>query len=251
MELSVWWRFGTCTALCGCLLAGCGSGVADEGAAAASGAVSPPGAAAGDAGSGGAGAGDPGASQSDQIRDDFADPESGWLRRTNDEYGAEYEGGAYVVWVDNAAANYIASNGIYNARRDLTDTRFEIQATKQSGPAGSPIGLTCRQWRDGDRRGVYYADIDGEGEARLGLYDENGQEVLAEAQRPGLWRDGANALRLDCIGDQITFFVNGEQVLSAGNDRFTEGRVGVSAGGGSSGVTRVAFDDAVITVVGS
>jgi hypothetical protein len=242
MSYSASWRFGVGLAWC-VLVAGCGLGAAggDDAGEAAGAATT----------SGGSGAGGPGALQADVIRDDFSDPESGWLRRTRDEYGADYEDGAYVVWVDNAASNYIASTGSHEAAAELGDTRFEISATKVSGPEGSPIGLSCRQWSDSDRRGIYFADLDAEGEVRVGLYDEEGQQILAEAQRPGLWRDGANALRLDCIGDQISFFVNGEEVLSASNDRFAQGRVGVRAGGGSSGVTRVAFDDAVITVVGS
>lgn len=182
------------------------------------------------------------------IRDDFADPTSGWLRRTRDASGADYQEGAYVVWADNDASSYVGSTGTYDSR-EFTDTRFEVQATKRSGPAGAPVGLLCRQWSEGDRRGVYFADLDGDGEIRIGLYDEDGQQILAEAEQPGLWREGANTLRFDCVGTTLTFFVNGEEVLSGRHDAFGHGRLGVRVGGKSSGVTRVEFDEAVITTI--
>lgn len=221
------------------LLGGCGGGGAQEGA------VDP--GAASEAGRQAA----PAAKAGSTIRDDFSDPASGWVRRDNEERGADYRDGAYVVWMDNDASSYVGSSGTYESA-EFGDTRFEVQATKRSGPPGAPIGLSCRQWSEnqGERRGVYFADVDGEGEVRIGLYDEEGQEILAAAERPGLWRDGTNTLRLDCVGAALTFFVNGEEVLSARSGRFARGRVGVRAGGTSSGVTRVAFDDAVISVIG-
>ncbi|MGD8329555.1 MAG: hypothetical protein PVJ49_08960 [Acidobacteriota bacterium] len=237
MRHSALWRFCVGTALA-VILASCGSGAArSDDTTAADRSASP--------------SGDAAVAQAGEIRDDFSDPESGWLRRTNDTYGAEYKNGAYVVWVDNDAENYVTSNGDYEATAEFGDTRFEITATKLSGPSDTSIGLSCRQWVDGDRSGFYFADLDAWGDATVGLYEQDDEQVLAEAQRPGLWHEDANALRLDCIGDQITFFVNGEEVLSATDGRFTQGGVGVRVGGTSTGVTRVAFDDAVITTLGS
>jgi len=183
------------------------------------------------------------------LRDDFSDPTSGWRRRSADEQAADYQDGAYVLWVDNDASSYVGASGWFEAR-EFADTRFDVKATRVSGPAGAPVGLSCRQWSEGERRGLYFADIDGEGEARIGFYDEEGQKILAEVERPGLWGEGENTLRLDCVGPALAFFVNGEKVLAAEDDRFARGRIGLRAGGTSSGVTRVAFDDAVVSVVG-
>ena len=195
-----------------------------------------------------ASAGVVGGTATGSLRDDFSDPSSGWRRNSIEKQAADYEDGAYVLWVDNDASSYVGAVGWLEGR-EFADTRFEVKATKRSGPPGAPVGLSCRQWSEGERRGIYFADVAGEGDVRLGLYDEEGQEILAKAERPGLWREGENALRLDCVGQGLTFFVNGEQVLSTNNARFPRGRVGLRAGGTSSGLTRVAFDDAVVSVV--
>lgn len=226
------WSSILAVVLCGVLACGCGGGATEEGGAGAP-ADSPSATSAGAAG--------------EQIRDDFSDPTSGWTRSAGDERGADYEQGTYVVWSDNDAAEYVGGAGRYEAR-ELTDSRLEVEATKLSGPPGVPVGLSCRQWNDGEGRGIYFADVDAEGEARIGLYENGDQEILAKVERAGLWHDGMNTLRLDCIGDELRFFVNGDEVLSARSDRFDHGQVGLRAGGGSSGVTRVAFDNALITV---
>jgi len=182
------------------------------------------------------------------IRDDFSEPLSGWTRRGSGPRTADYVDGTYVLSADNDADEYVGSEGRLEGR-DFANTRFEVQATKLSGPDDSPIGLSCRQFNDGEHRGNYFADVDGEGEARLGLYADGDQTILSSIERDGLWRDGTNSLRLDCIGNELSFLVNGKEVLSARDSHFDHGMLGVGAGGTSSGVTRVAFDDAVITIV--
>jgi hypothetical protein len=73
------------------------------------------------------------------------------------------------------------------------------------------------------------------------------QEVLAELERPGTLPEGPNRLRLDCVGDQLAFWVNGERLLAARDGRYRSGRIGLRAGGGSGEVTEAAFDDLVVT----
>jgi hypothetical protein len=247
MESTGRWRVGASVVLCGALVSGCGHGAAgakdshtaEQGEAAAP--ATTPAKAPGASQAGGAAAGT-------TIRDDFSDASSGWTRRDSGARTADYVNGAYVLSADNDADAYVGSEGRYEAR-ELADTRFEVKATKLSGPDGSPIGLSCRQFYEGEHRGVYFADVDGEGEARLGLYADGDQKILSSIERPGLWREGANSLRLDCIGKELRFFINGKEILSASDSRFDHGMVGVDAGGAGSGVTRVSFDNAVITIV--
>jgi hypothetical protein len=247
MESTGRWRLGASVVLCGALVSGCGhgaAGVRDSGTTGHGETAVPatmPAKTTGASPAGGAGDGT-------AIHDDFSDPSSGWTRRATGPRTADYVDGAYVLSADNDADEYVGSEGRYEAH-EFTNTRFEVKATKLSGPDGSPIGLSCRQFDEGEHRGVYFADVDGEGEARLGLYADGDQKILSSIERPGLWREGANSLRLDCIGNDLRFFVDGDEVLSARDGRFDHGVVGVSAGGAGSGVTRVSFDDAVITII--
>lgn len=240
------WGLGASVVLCGALVSGCSQGPAgarDSGTAGheAAAPATTPAKAPSTSPAGGAAAGT-------VIRDDFSDPSSGWTRRASGVRTADYVDGAYVLSADNDTDEYVGSEGRYEAR-ELGNTRFEVKATKLSGPDDSPIGLSCRQFNEGGHRGNYFADVDGEGEARLGLYADGDQTILSTVERAGLWHEGANSLRLDCIGKELRFSVNGKEVLSAEDGRFDHGMVGVDAGGAGSGVTRVSFDDAVITIV--
>jgi hypothetical protein len=233
------WRLGAIVLVSGTFVSGCGNGATGGTRDAAPATTPAKSSSASPVGSPGGGT---------AIHDDFSDPSSGWTRRGSGARTADYVDGAYVLSADNDADEYVGSEGRYEAR-ELANSRFEVKATKLSGPDDSPIGLSCRQFNGGGHRGNYFADVDAEGEARLGLYADGDQKILSSIERPGLWREGTNSLRLDCIGNELRFFVNGEQVLSARDGHFDHGMVGVEAGGASSGVTRVSFDDAVITIV--
>jgi hypothetical protein len=52
---------------------------------------------------------------------------------------------------------------------------------------------------------------------------------------------------LDCVGEQLALWVNGERVLAATDGRWRRGRIGLRAGGGSGEVTEVAFDDLTVS----
>jgi hypothetical protein len=177
------------------------------------------------------------------LHDDFSDPTSGWTVRDRGGYRNEYADGRYVLWVDNAASSYVG-NVAYRPE-ELADVRIEVEATRIAGAPNANVGIDCRR-AGAEASGTYYADVDGEGEARIVAHGEE-QEILAEVARPGIWRQGANSLRLDCVGEELTFWINGEQVLTATDGRYRSGRIGLRAGGGSGEATEAAFDNLTVT----
>ena len=174
------------------------------------------------------------------MADDFTSADTnGWTVRDLGDYGNEIEDGRYIVWVDNNFAQYVTNGGF--ADGDFADVSIEVAATKVSGSPSAGVGIHCRRAPSG-QHGSYYADVDEEGEVRIAAQGDD-QDVLAEAEMPGLWQDGENHLRLACVGDEITFWVNGKRVLQVQDGRYHSGRVGLGAGGAGRGDTRVAFDD--------
>ena len=181
------------------------------------------------------------------LSDDFSTPDTnGWTVRDSGDYGNEIRDGQYIVWVDNDAAQYVADTGF--ADGDFTDLQIEVTATKLSGDPSAGVGVICRRAPSG-QKGSYYADVDQEGSVRIAAQGDE-QEILAKAEKPGVWKDGANRLRLDCVGDDITFWVNGQKLLEAKDRRYRSGSIGVRAGGAGRGETRVAFDDVKVTAPG-
>jgi hypothetical protein len=177
------------------------------------------------------------------LRDDFSDPSSGWTVRDGGDYRNVYADGRYLVQVDNAASSYVV-NVAYRPE-ELEDVRIEVDATRLAGAPSAGVGIDCRR-QGADQTGAYYGDLDAEGEARIVAHGDE-QEVLAEVDRPGLWREGTNRLRFDCAGERLALWVNGERVLTATDCRWRRGRIGLRAGGGSGEVTEVAFDDLIVS----
>jgi|GEM_PF-2337423 len=181
------------------------------------------------------------------LSDDFSSPDAhGWTVRDSGDYGNEIRDGQYLVWVDNDSAQYVANTGF--ADGDFADVQIEVTATELSGDPSAGIGVICRRAPSG-QEGSYYADVDEEGSVRIAAQGDE-QEILAETERPGVWKDGANRLRLDCVGNDITFWLNGTKLLEARDGRYRSGRIGVRAGGAGRGETRVAFDDVKVTAPG-
>lgn len=175
------------------------------------------------------------------LKDDFSDPASGFIHQDVGSRGADYRDGHYEVWVDNDKEQYVASVGSMEGR-PFADGRIEVTATPLSLPDGGGFGVLCRVGEDG--RNHYDADVEKDGSVRIQRYDPD-QTVLARGSVDPLG-DGPVRLRLDCVGDRLAFFVNGKEAASATDGALKRGDVGFSAGGGSEGVTRVAFDDLVV-----
>jgi hypothetical protein len=175
------------------------------------------------------------------LREDFNDPASGWTRTVPGQpRSIDYRDGAYIVAIDNDASSHVVATG--NNPTEFDDVRVEVDVRKISGDPGAGMGIRCRD----TNAGRYFADIDEEGEIRIGIYARE-QEVLAGAEKPGVWKRGeVNRLRFDCNGDKLDFYVNGELQLSATDSRLPIGRIGLSAGGAGRGKTEVAFDNVVV-----
>lgn len=175
------------------------------------------------------------------FQDDFASSVSGWDRLTTPEGTMDYDGGGYRLLVNALNTNFWSTPD-----KNFADVRMEVDSGKIGGSDENRIGLICRF--TGSE--YYFFLISSDGFYGIGLYS-GGQAVLIgqnEMQSNSNIKTGlaVNHLRADCIGNTLTFFVNGFQVASVQNSVLTAGDVGLLAGTFNQPGVDVIFDNFVV-----
>jgi hypothetical protein len=156
--------------------------------------------------------------------DDFSDPETGWDRRSEPKLSFGYMDGAYRIWIDfPGAAYWFNPEGLY------ADVVVESQVTLRDGPEINRFGLMCRH--DAATGGMVQFLIDGRGRFGI-LWQQAGESTYLGAdgmQSSDMINPAgeANLLRAVCAADTLSFFVNGEELLTTQDT--------VSSGGGELG----------------
>jgi hypothetical protein len=183
------------------------------------------------------------------FEDDFSDPASGWYV-DQDEGGNgsyTYEGGVYAVTALSSGLQMWGPAG-----RSFGDVVITVDATQVSAPANdnNGYGVGCRIQDDG---AGYYLRISGDGYygAHRVTYDTQGEEtftVLVEWTRTDAINLGnaANHIEATCAGSQLTLTVNGQIVLIAEDDTFTEGDIALTVTTYEDEPTTVHFDNVVV-----
>jgi hypothetical protein len=136
---------------------------------------------------------------------------------------------------------------------DLADAIIEADAIKLSGKDTTSIGLICRLKNNSFYTFLYYPET-----FEVGIYkhDRDEWDLLA-------WRtlsksvklnpsDTANRFRAECLGEKLTLSINRQPVLTAYDNEFLSGGIGmIAAGNGSQREpVEVAFDNLEISNAG-
>lgn len=185
---------------------------------------------------------------SDQVlfQDDFSNVNSGWDRTTNDSYISDYANGGYRINV--VPASYAVFANPYQSFQD--DVRIEVDAIKFAGPDdNNAFGVICR-YQDADN--YYYFYISSDGYVGIGI-DNAGTKFFLSSSDGYMTRvssinqgEATNHLRADCIGNTLTLYVNGTQVVSATDSSFSGGDVGLVARTFEVAGTDILFDNFVV-----
>lgn len=175
------------------------------------------------------------------FQDDFANRGSGWNRMQVGEGIMDYDAGGYRILVNASQTNFWATPG-----RDFSDVRIEVDTGKLAGPDENRIGLICR-FNGND---YYFFMITSDGFYGTGIYFD-GQAILlgqSELQASENIHTGlaVNHLRADCVGDSMTFYVNGFQTAKFQNDVLASGDVGMLAGTFDTPGVDIIFDNFVV-----
>lgn len=174
------------------------------------------------------------------FSEDFSNPAGGWPRQSNEEGTLEYFAGAYRIVVRRADYNLWA----LAPDHEYDDVRLEADAGPLSGPLENRFGLLCRHR---DEKNFYFFLISADGYYGLGKV-QNGVPSLFGAEmmtsHPAIRRGFAsNHLRLDCVGDTLTAYVNEQPVALARDPDLVSGRVGLLVGTFDTAGVDVVFDN--------
>jgi hypothetical protein len=175
------------------------------------------------------------------LEDDFSDPGSGWLERSNgDEWW--YENGEFHGLVKGSY--YLVWQGYPG--KVFSDFDLEIDARKVDGPNGAGYGLAFRSagWDS-----TYVFNITGDGNYTLfKIVDGQRSDVVGWASAPDIInRDNStNHLRVVCQGSHIWCYVNGQLLADVMDESHAEGEIGFSFETQEAPDLHVAFDNIVV-----
>jgi hypothetical protein len=178
------------------------------------------------------------------FQDDFSRTASGWDRYTDDTYQTDYEDGGYRIAIFTTDTNVWARPHL-----DFEDTLVQVLSTKLTGPDDNVFGVLCRYQ---DARNFYFFLMSSDGYCGIGIY-QDGEEILlssetmlpSEAINQG---EATNHIRVDCIGEELSLYINGTLAAQAIATDWTRGDVGLIAGTYDKPGTDILFENFSVLV---
>jgi len=172
--------------------------------------------------------------------DDFSDPNSGWPVFNDEQYVDDYYNGAYRM-VENETNT---TSWAYPDEFGVNDVVVKVDATKNAGPDENDMGIICRYLNEDQ---FYSGIITSDGyygitKMTAESFDVIGGEYLEYSD---LINQGnaTNNIQFDCVGDELTLYVNGYQLEQKIDTEYTGGTVGLIIGTYETPGTDILFDN--------
>ena len=176
--------------------------------------------------------------------DDFKKPDSGWDRFQDYAGVTDYANVGYLIYIK--APNMIKWTNPTPAKAFPGDVHIEVDATVSFGPTNNAFGVICRYQ---DPNNFYYFYISSDGYAGIGKKQNNVHSIISSPDGKLIKVDGINTgdasnhLRVDCIGSNLTLYVNGTQVATTKDSAFSAGNVGLIARTYDTGGADILFNN--------
>lgn len=174
------------------------------------------------------------------LADDFSSPNFQWdvWKSVDQSTVAYYEEGLVFV-INSPNTDYVSVlNSVYS------NSRSEVFAANLNGMMNNGFGLVCR-YQDDENYYAFLVSSDGYYGIIRVLY--GGFTVLnsGKMQYSDLIRQGeaVNYIRADCVGNQLTLYVNSNQLAQVEDDVFSEGLVGLMASSFDEPGVAILFDN--------
>jgi hypothetical protein len=177
------------------------------------------------------------------YKDDFSDPNSGWIRVLDKKGFMDYYSSGFRIWVNTPGYNYWSTPGL-----QFDDVIINVDAARLGGPDENRFGLICR-YKDVNNYYFFVISSDGYfgiGKVVNGLTSLLGQEMMIynPSILPGFT---PNHLQAECNKETLTLYINGQPSGMAIDSDLSTGDVGLLAGAfGTPGVD-IVFDNFVVT----
>jgi hypothetical protein len=177
------------------------------------------------------------------YQEGFTDPNSGWARASEASGSLDYAAnGTYQVSVDSPNYDLWAVSG--HAYRDV---RLEVDTARLAGPQENRFGLVCRYK---DPENFYFFVISSDGYQAIGKVIRGAQTLLSqdmlEYSPAVLTGESLNHLRFDCIGSELSAYVNQQPVSTVDDADFTKGDAGLIVGTFDQPGVKVMFDNFIV-----
>ena len=177
------------------------------------------------------------------FQDDFSDKDSGWLTLREENRIIDYEDGGFRIWVNQPGFDYWSVAGI-----SFTDVVLEVEATKLGGPDDNDFGLICRYV---DEETFYGFLISSDGYYGITKRNQGDHQVISAEtmQFSNIIKigDATNTIRAECVGNRLSFWVNGMKLAEEIDNDYSTGDVGLIAGSFDKIGVDILFDNFVMT----
>lgn len=175
------------------------------------------------------------------LQDDFSNLESGWDRKTYPTGSTDYAAGGYLIAV-HQPGKYLWANPRPNTT--AADVSIVVRALKVDGEDDNDYGILCRYQ---DENNFYALLITSDGYFGIRKRIEGEMTFLgAQGWTPSAaikQGNGENILRVDCIGNTLMLYVNGQLLAEVEDDALLSGGVGLFAGTLNAQSASFYFDD--------
>jgi hypothetical protein len=171
------------------------------------------------------------------FQDEFSSKKGCWDTANSDSGSTAYLDGQYQIAVNSTQFDVWGNPGLSFAE----DISIEVDATKTSGPDSGDYGIICRYQ---DEQNFYQFMVTADGFYGILMVVNGSQQIISSEDlletETVIQGNASNHLRADCIGETLSFYVNGKLVATVNDSTFTKGDVGLFAG---------TFDDAGVVAV--
>ena len=180
------------------------------------------------------------------FRDDFEQVRCGWALFNGAESADIRDG---VLQIDVSTVGLLAWS---YAPPEFTDIQFSAQTRQVAGDNDNSYGLICRYK---DPKNFYVFLISGDGYYAIGKYTEEKEQIqyltgsspdyylFSESINQGI---ATNKLRIQCIGQKLSLYVNGFLLAEVNDSTLTQGKIGVAATTYQPGNSIIQFDNALV-----
>ncbi len=177
------------------------------------------------------------------FSDDFSNTSKKWDQVSDGSRTTDYYNNSYRIVVNDTNSDAWANPG----SEGFTDTRIEVDATKNGGPDDNDFGIICRY------TGVdtfYYGVISSDGYFSIMKMTSDGGKPIGNEnmlQSDSITQGtSTNHIRFDCVGSTLTLYINGDQIDQQTDADYTTGNVGLIAGTFTTAGTDILFNNFIV-----
>jgi hypothetical protein len=179
------------------------------------------------------------------FQDDFSNPLGGWKRVSDPAGSSDYAGGRYRITVNAANSEVWANPGL-----SFTDAAVEVDAAQVGGPDNNLFGVVCRY---SDPEHFYFFALSSDGYYGIGKMNDGRMELIdMQAFEPSeaiLRGKQTNHIRVECAGDALSLYANGQKLVEVQDADYSRGDAGLIAGTLEMPGTDILFDNFAVRKV--